>query len=501
MSISKKQVRVRFAPSPTGFLHIGGLRTALYNYLFAKKNKGKFLLRIEDTDRQRLVEGGVEAIIKTLNTVGLDNDEGPIKGGHYGPYIQSERLDIYKEHITTLLNKGYAYHCFCTLKLLEKDREEQRVKKLPTKYGGRCLKLTEEEINNKLENNEPHVIRLKVPETGKTSFHDEVYGDIEFDNSSIDHQVLFKSDGFPTYHLANVVDDHLMEISHVIRGEEWLPSTPKHILLYKAFGWELPKFAHLPLLLNQDRSKLSKRQGDVAVEDYLGQGFLPEVLINFVALLGWNPRGDQEIYTLKELIDAFDLSSINKGGAILNREKLYWMNGEYIKNKSLEELVDLCMPEYLESGIITDRDGKLIINETGETIDKKWLARIIELERERMKRIDEIPQLTNFLFKDTLDYEGDILVWKKSDKESTKNNLEALETLLVSLDKKDFKKEKLETEIKKLIEDSGVGNGDILWPMRVALSGLLSSPPPFEIAEILGKEKTIKRLKDAINKL
>lgn len=490
MSIKNKKVRVRFAPSPTGFLHIGGLRTALYNYLFAKRNKGKFILRIEDTDRERYVEGGIENIIGTLNGCGLKYDEGPDKKGKYGPYIQSERLEIYNKYIQELLEKGAAYYCFCSPENLDAERKEQQKKGLATKYSGRCLKLNKKSVQSKLKAGLPYVVRLKAPGKGTTVFEDAVYGRIEVKNKNIDHQILLKSDGFPTYHLANVVDDHLMQISHVIRGEEWLPSTPKHVLLYKAFGWQLPQFAHLPLLLNPDKSKLSKRQGDAAVEDYLRHGYLPEALLNFVALLGWNPKGDQEIYTIDELIKFFELKSVNKAGAVFSREKLYWMNGEYIRKKSLDDLVELCIPYLAEAGFIPDGQQ-----------DKKWLKKIIAAEHERLKRLDEIPQLTAFIFQDKLEYGRDVLIWKKSDAKEMKKNLELLVNYLVKFREKDFVKEKLEKRIKGFLAEKGIAAGNALWPMRVALSGLIASPPPFEIADILGKEKTLARLKDAIQKL
>lgn len=500
-SKSNKRIRVRFAPSPTGFLHIGGLRTALYNFLFAKKNNGKFILRIEDTDRERTMEGGVENIINTLKKVGLNYDEGPDKDGEFGPYIQSERVLIYKKYAEELLEKGAAYYCFCAAEELAREREEQKAAGLPTKYSGKCAGLVKGEIERRLKEKMPHVIRLKIPEEGIVIFEDSIYGKIQVENKNIDHQVLLKSDGFPTYHLANVVDDHLMQISHVIRGEEWLPSTPKHILLYRAFGWDAPRFAHLPLLLNQDRSKLSKRQGDVAVEDYLQKGYLPEALKNFVALLGWNPRGDQEIYSSDELIKYFKLESVNKAGAIFNQEKLYWINGEYIRKKSPKELFALCVPFLIEANLIKEEFGKYLIMETGEIVDRTHLEAIISLESGRLKRLDEIPQLSAFFFKGALDYPADDLVWKKSDKNTAKKTLEFLLEFLSGLNEKYFDRFKLEEKTKQWLAEKKIEMGDALWPMRVALSGLRASPSPFEIAEVLGKEKTLQRIKNAIRRL
>jgi glutamyl-tRNA synthetase len=518
----KTKIRVRFAPSPTGFLHIGSLRTALYNYLFAKKNKGNFILRIEDTDKTRYVERGIENIIKTLTSCGLFYDEGPYlanpqlldnyspanskleiskssiwEKGKYGPYIQSKRLNIYKEYAEELVKKKKAYYCFCSPQRLESLRQEQIAKNKPPMYDGHCrnIKITPSKIRKT-----PYVIRLKVPRQGITKFQDIIHGEIIFKNKFIDDQILLKSDGYPTYHLANVVDDHLMKITHVIRGEEWLPSTPKHILLYKAFGWQPPKFAHLPLLLNADHSKLSKRQGDVAVEDYLKKGYLPEALINFVALLGWNPKSDKELYTVEELINEFELNKINKTGTIVNFEKLDWMNGYYIRKKPIDELVRLCLPYLKEAGLIekvSSDDKKFIIVQTKEEIDFEWLKKIIALEQERMKKLSEIPSLTEFFFVNQPVYEPEILKWKKMAGPDILRRLENLIALLKNIPEP-WEAATLEKNIKQLIEKEKLGIGETLWPMRVALSGRQISPPPFDIAAILGKEKTLKRLAFAL---
>lgn len=329
-----EKIRVRYAPSPTGYIHIGNLRTALYNYLFARHQKGDFILRIEDTDRTRYVPGAVENLISTLDWAGLDYDEGPVKGGQYGPYMQSERLDIYKKHADYLIENKKAYHCFCTPERLSALREEQQKQKVAyAKYDKHCLHFSEEETKKNLADGIPCVIRLNVEPGSTIKFKDYIRDEVEFSSDVIDDQILIKSDGFPTYHLANVVDDHLMKISHVIRGEEWLPSTPKHILLYEAFGWELPVFAHLPLLLNPDRSKLSKRQGDVAVEDYKKKGYLKEALLNFIALLGWTAGDDKEIYDMDGLISSFSLDRVNKSGAIFDMDRLNWLNAEHLRKK------------------------------------------------------------------------------------------------------------------------------------------------------------------------
>jgi len=499
------KIRVRFAPSPTGYLHIGGLRTALYNYFFARKNEGVFVLRIEDTDRTRHVPGATEALIEVLNKIGLNYDEGPYlcsqtnkeisnsqfsiskadicEKGEFGPYVQSKRLDLYKKYALDLVKRGKAYYCFCSTQTIEEMRQKQIVLKMPTMYGGRCKELTKDEILNNLNNGAPYVIRLKVPKNGKTAVNDLIRGEVSFENKLIDDQVLLKSDGFPTYHLANVVDDHLMEISHVLRADEWLPSTPKHVLLYKAFGWKVPQFAHLPLLLNADKSKLSKRQGDVAVEDYLSKGYLPEALLNFVALLGWNPSDKEEIYSLNELAEKFDLKKINKAGAVFNLEKLNWLNGEYLREKSDDELLELCRP-YLPKNFTED-----------------YLKKVVGIEKNRLQKLSDITFLTEFFFKDKLDYDSQILIWKKSTQKDTKGVLEKLFEFLEKLPEDDFTAAILEEKIRDFIEKHNFGVGDTLWPMRAALSGREASPSPFEIAEVLGKNKTLLRIKEAINKV
>lgn len=503
-----KQIRVRFAPSPTGYLHIGGLRTALYNYLFAKKNKGKFILRIEDTDQARSVERGIEKIIEILEKVGLQYDEGPIlkKGkiaeiGKLGPYIQSKRLKIYKKYVDELIEKGEAYYCFCTSEELKKMRAEQINRKEPTKYDGRCRNLRKEEVEKKLKEKIPYVIRLSVPKQGETDFIDIIRGHVSFENKLIDDQVLLKSDGFPTYHLANVVDDHLMGITHVIRGEEWLSSTPKHILLYKAFGWNIPAFAHQPLLLNPDKSKLSKRQGDVAVEDYLKKGYLVEALFNFIALLGWNPTADREVFEMDELIKEFELGNINKAGAVFNTEKLDWLNGYYIRALSLKKFTEFCVPYLEESKLIKKSGKKFEIINTKEKVGFDWLEKALNLEQKRVKTLSEIPFLTEFFFKKALKYDSNLLVWKKTGKSAAKNNLKKLSDFLNEVNKKDFEENKLEQKIKQFIVKENLGVGDALWPMRVALTGREKSPGPFEVACVLGKEKTLKRIGSAIKRL
>jgi glutamyl-tRNA synthetase len=485
-------IRTRFAPSPTGYLHVGGLRTALYSYLFAKKNGGKFLLRIEDTDRERFVADGTINILKSLQWAGIIPDEGVCLGsgdeveqkGEVGPYIQSERLEIYKKYALELVEKGVAYYCFCTAERLEKVREEQQKNKLPTGYDGYCFKnFKPEEAKAKAVSGEKHVVRLKMPKVGETKFTDLIRGDVSFKNELIDDQVLVKSDGFPTYHLAVVVDDHLMDITHVIRGEEWISSTPKHIQLYKYFGWDEPKFAHLPLLLNSDKSKLSKRQGDVAVSDYDKKGYLPAALINFVAFLGWNPGGEREIFSLNELEKEFDFSKVNKTGAVFNLEKLDWFNKEYIKKLSVEEFVK--------------KSEKYLPSEFKENRAKLLAA--ISLEKDRIKTMAELETSIKFLFV-LPDYKKDLLVWRRGTTEEVAKVLPLLNNVLSEIRDVDWNRENIEKSVFKLISDQGLSNGSVLWPLRVSLSGQENSPGPFEIAEVLGKNEALKRLLVAISK-
>ncbi len=472
-----KKVITRFAPSPTGYLHVGGLRTALYNFLFAKHNQGKFLLRIEDTDQSRLVKGADKEIMKILKEFGLKYDNKPI--------YQSSRLKIYKKYAEQLVAQGKAYYCFCPPERLAKIKAEQIQQKKAPKYDKACCQLTTEEISKKLKAKIPHVIRLNVPVDKEIKWRDIIRDEVKFNSSDIDDQVLLKSDGFPTYHLANVIDDHEMNVTHVIRGEEWLSSTPKHLLLYQFFGWQPPEFAHQSLLLNPDRSKLSKRQGDVAVSEYLAKGYLKEALINFLATIGWSAAAgsEQEIYSLKELIKKFDLTRVNKSGAVFDLEKLDWLNGYYIRQMNIKDLIKAC-EKYLK-----------------KVKDTKLLAKIIQVEQERLKKLSDISENTEFFYKD-INYKPELLVWKKSNKDKTLENLVKLEDFIIILDNQDFTKIKtLEAKIMPWIKKENYGVGDMLWPMRVALSGLQNSPSPFEIAWVLGKEETLKRINQAQNKL
>ncbi|HEX3099777.1 MAG TPA: glutamate--tRNA ligase [Patescibacteria group bacterium] len=506
-SSNNKPVRTRFAPSPTGYVHIGNARTELFNFLFTRHYKGVHVLRVEDTDQSRLVEGAVENMLKVLKTLGIEFDEGAIlndaghieERGEFGPYTQSARLDIYKDYIQKLLNNKSAYYCFCTQERLDELRKEQIALKQPAMYDRHCRNLSAEEVASKQDEfkaaGKSPVVRFAIPLEGETVVTDLVFGEMKYQNAVLDDQVLIKSDGFPTYHFAVVVDDHLMEISHVIRGEEWIPSTPKHVLIYKAFGWEAPQFAHMPLILNPDKSKLSKRQGDVAVEDFLKKGYLPEALINFMAFLGWNPKTEQEIFSEQELIEHFDLEKVNKSGAVLDTVKLDWMNSEYIKAKSNAELVELAKPYWQAAGVDTEK------------FSSAYLEAIVELEKARLKKLADLPELTKYFFNTTgLQIDPEILVWKKSNAKDTHQNLLLLQDLFrITDDDVMNSPEKLEVIVKGFIAEHELDNGSVLWPLRYALTGEEKSPGPFEVTATiflgLGREEVMNRLQQAISVL
>lgn len=475
--------RVRFAPSPTGYLHVGGLRTALYNYLFAKRNNGKFILRIEDTDRNRFVEGAVENLIQSLKWCGLSYDEGPDADGGFGPYVQSLRLTIYQKYAQELIDKGHAYYCFCTQHRLESLREEQQRQKLPqAKYDKLCLTLSKDEIENKLSENVPYVIRLNVPPSQKIAFNDIIRGQVEFDSSNVDDQVLIKSDGFPTYHLANVVDDHLMEITHVIRGEEWLSSTPKHILLYDYFEWEKPEFAHLPLLLNPDKSKLSKRQGDVAVEDYRDKGFFKDALVNFVALLGWNAGDDKEFYSLTDLVNNFSLERVNKSGAVFDIDKLNWLNAEHFRKIEDKELFPLLKNELSNSKY------------SEKFFSDDYLLLVVAAMKERVSFIQGYLTKSPYFFEAPLEFE--LAAIEKNWKIETPGCLEQLAQSISILNEPS--KEDYENALSQVAVELNIGKGKLIHPLRLAVSGMSTGPGMFDLLFILGKEEVIRRIHFAI---
>lgn len=492
---NKTEVRTRFAPSPTGYLHIGGLRTALYAYLFAKQHNGQFVLRLEDTDTERYVEGAAKAIYSGLKWAGIEYDEGPDIGGSYAPYVQSQRLETYRKYAQELIDKGHAYYCFCDKEALEKMRNEQIAGKQAPKYDRRCLTLPKNEIDAKLKASEPHVIRMKIPGNRVLKFNDIVRGELVFNTNELDDQVLLKSDGYPTYHLAVVIDDHLMKISHITRTEEWLPSTPKHILLYEYFSWEMSQFAHLPLLLNTDKTKISKRKGDVAVGDYIKKGYLPQAMINYLVFLGWNPGTEKEIYLeekitdekeslqklLQNLMRDFDLNKAHKAGAIFNVEKLNWFNQFYIRKLSEELLLEKCLP-YLSENKIDFSNAQII--------------KMLNLEKERAKTLSEIGYGVKFFF-ELPQYEVSLLIWKNTPIENIKNTLKILCDIVEKITDNNFTKEKLQEIIMPEAEKLE-NKGTMLWPFRVALSGQKASPGPFEIAEVLEKKETLKRLNGAL---
>jgi glutamyl-tRNA synthetase len=474
-------VRVRFAPSPTGFLHIGSLRTALYNYLFAKHHGGTCILRIEDTDRTRFVEGAIEEQISSLAWAGVTFDEGPHVGGNHGPYTQSERFELYREYGMKLVGNGTAYYAFDTSEELDAMRLRQQNAGIAPKYDRSSMRnqytLGELETARLLEEGAMHVIRLKVPLQQDIRFNDLIRGEVVVNGREIDDQILLKSDGFPTYHLANVVDDHLMEITHVIRAEEWLPSTPKHIILYQAFGWEPPKFAHVPLLLNPDRSKMSKRHGDVMVRDFAAKGFFPEALVNFVALCGWNPGTDNEFFSMQELIDSFGLDRVNKAGAVFDYQKLNWMNGEYLKKRNVHDLARELHPKLLERGY--------------PYVSESYVADVIELVRERVAFLADISEFADYLFGDTLaplTPEAQEVLAKvptlKTAIETFKTEL-SLETLA--------SQDAFKGLAQSAADAAGVKQGALMKPLRLVLTHREVGADLFRTLQLIGVERCVQR--------
>ncbi|NLT58931.1 MAG: glutamate--tRNA ligase [Clostridiales bacterium] len=478
-------VRTRFAPSPTGYMHVGNLRTALYAYLLAKKNGGTFILRIEDTDQERQVEGAVEVIYKTLRENGLFHDEGPDVGGPVGPYVQSERKDIYKGYALELVERGKAYYCFCDRARLDELKRVQEASKLPPKYDGHCRHLTPAEVGEKLRAGVPHVIRQRIPDSGSTAFDDLVYGHIAAPNDSLDDNVLLKSDGMPTYNFANVVDDHLMGITHVLRGSEYLSSTPKYNLLYEAFGWDIPIYVHCPPVMRDAHQKLSKRLGDASYEDLVEQGFLKEAVLNYIALLGWSPGGERELFTLPELVQAFDLAGLSKSPSIFDLNKLRWLNGEYLRRLSPEAFLALAEP-YLRRTV------------TRTDIDLPALAALVQT---RCEQLTEIPEQVDFV-EALPDYDPELYCHKKM-KTDRENALRSLQALLPVLEEaSDWRLESLQPAVFALVERMGVKNGVVLWPLRVAVSGKAFTPGGgLELAAVLGREETLARVRRGIEKL
>ncbi len=479
------QVRIRFAPSPTGYMHLGNLRTMLYTYLFARKNKGTFILRIEDTDQVREVPGAVDKIYSAMKTVGVSYDEGPGVGGDYGPYIQSQRKDMYLPYAKKLIETGHAYYCFCTNERLDDARAEAEKNGRTFKYDKLCLHLTKEEVQKRLDAGEPYVIRLNVPTEGSSSFDDLIYGRVEVDCSTLDDIVLIKADGMPTYNFANVIDDHTMGITHVMRGTEYLSSTPKYNLLYEGYGWEPPKYIHVPSVMADATRKLSKRKGDPTFEDLLGRGYLKDAIINFIVLLGWSPRSEQEFFTLAELEEKFDLEGISKAPAIFDTVKLTWFNAEYMRRLPFEEYLKIATPWF----------------EKALDPQKTDIRRLAELMQSRTEVLEQIPGMVSFLA-EMPEFDEALYTHKKmkTDAAVARTALKAVQPVLAGV--ADWTEEKLHDAVMEFIPGTGMKNGQVLWPLRIAISGKESTPGgAFEIAYLLGKDETMKRLAASIERL
>ena len=479
------KVRTRFAPSPTGRMHVGNLRTALYAYLIAKHEGGDFLLRIEDTDQERLVEGAVDIIYRTLKATGLKHDEGPDKDGGVGPYVQSDRVKsgIYMEYAKKLIEKGEAYYCFCDKERLESLKQEVAGKEIMI-YDKHCLHLSKEEVEEKLKAGVPYVIRQNNPQTGTTTFHDEIYGDITVDNSELDDMILIKSDGYPTYNFANVVDDHLMGITHVVRGNEYLSSSPKYNRLYEAFGWEVPVYVHCPLITDETHKKLSKRCGHSSYEDLIEQGFLTEAVVNFVALLGWSPEDNQEIMSLEELVEKFDYRHMSKSPAVFDYGKLKWMNGEYIKKMDFDAFYERALP-IIKEVITKDYD----------------LKKIAAMVKTRIEIFPDIKELIDF-FEEVPEYDVSMYTHKKM-KTTAETSLAVLKEVLPLLKaQEDYSNDALYAMLSAYVAEKGYKNGYVMWPIRTATSGKQMTPcGATDIMEVIGKEESIARIEKAIDKL
>ena len=478
--IDNKNIRTRIAPSPTGELHIGTLRTLLYDYALAKKNNGQFIFRLEDTDQKRYVQGSEKRLLEVVKDYGLNWDEGPDIGGPYGPYVQTERLEIYQKYIKELIDKGFAYYCFCTQERLDKLRANQKANKQLPKYDQHCLNLSKEEIQKNLDNKIPYTIRLVVPKNETIIFEDLIRGKIKFNTNEVDDQVLIKSNGIPTYHFAAVIDDHLMKITHVFRGEEWLTSTPKHLLLYRAFNWEAPLFAHLTVLLNPDgKGKMSKRSGSTHARAFLDEGYLPEAMLNFLMLLGWNPGIEKEFFTLDEFIQAFSIEHLHKKSPIFDRKKLDYFNGYYLRQKSDQELSTL-FKKFLPSA--SDDQIKILV----------------PVLKERIVKLSDLPILTKFIFED-IEYDKELLLKKGTDSKLAIDILNKTKNLISTL--KTFNFITLQTDLMELIKENNWNTGEFFMVFRVAICGTVFTPPVVECLPALGLEKTLRKLDIAISKL
>ncbi|MDO5028880.1 MAG: glutamate--tRNA ligase [Bacillota bacterium] len=485
-----ENVRVRFAPSPTGYLHIGGLRTALYNYLFAKKHGGKFVLRIEDTDQTRFVDGAIENLIRSLHWAGIDYDEGVVidengkvsQKGDFGPYIQSQRLDLYRKYVDELIEKGYAYYCFCGKERLDDLREMQKAQGKIPKYDGLCRGVSLEDAKKRIAAGEEHVVRLKMPKNKNLEFDDLVRGHISINSDDVDDQVLLKSDGYPTYHLAVVVDDHLMGISHIVRGEEWISSTPKHVYLYEAFGWEKPTFVHLPTVLNDQRKKLSKREGDVSVEDFKKSGYLAPGLVNYLALVGWSPEDNKEILSLKEMEEMFDFDRVSNAGGIFDRNKLDWVNAHYMKELSGQDLYELAQPYIIEAGLVDEETYKA---------KKDWMIFLLQTVQGSVSTLKEIPQAISFAFEDL----GDLGPEEKEilQGQTVPQLLQALEEKVSAIE--DFNFDQAKGLMKSIQKETGIKGKNLYMPTRIVLTGLQHGPELANILYLFGKDKILERIR------
>ncbi len=481
-----EKIRTRYAPSPTGKMHVGNLRSALYEFLIAKHAGGDFMLRIEDTDQERYVEGATEIIYRTLEKTGLVHDEGPDKDGGYGPYVQSERMKtgIYMKYAKELIEKGEAYYCFCDKERLETLKTEIVDGKTITIYDKHCLGLSKEEVEENLKAGKPFVIRQNIPNEGSTTFHDELYGDITVENAELDDMILIKSDGYPTYNFANVVDDHTMNITHVVRGNEYLSSSPKYVRLYDAFGWKVPVYIHLPLITDENHKKLSKRSGHASFEDLIEQGFLTEAIVNYVALLGWSPEDNNEIFSLQELIEKFDYHRISKSPAVFDIVKLRWMNGEYLKAMDEDTFFEMAKP-YLEAALPGDFN----------------LRKIAAMVRTRIETFLDIEGQVDF-FRELPEYDTEMYTHKKM-KTNSETSLEVLKDVLPILEaQEDYSNDALYATLSAYVEEKGVKNGYVMWPIRTAVSGKQMTPAgATEIMEILGKDESLRRIRRGIEKL
>lgn len=490
-------VRTRIAPSPTGYFHIGTARTALFNYLFAKKNNGIFIVRIEDTDVERSKKEFEDDILAGLKWLGINWDEGPGTVGTYAPYRQSERMQHYTSYLKVLADKDLLYPCYCSKEELEQEREMQILSKQPPRYSGKCAELSAAKRGAMESSGQPFTLRFRIPRNRILHVTDHIRGQLTFDTNTLDDFIIAKDFDTPLYNFAVVIDDFLMEISHIIRGEEHISNIPKQILLDEAFGFPIPQYAHLPLILNPDRTKLSKRQNKVSLLEYRTDGYLPQALVNFMALLGWNPGTDRELFTIKELEKEFSLERVNKSGAIFDLQKLEWFNASYIRALDSSALATLCIPYFVEDGLLTREGDSYVSSADGRRWSEADLAAGIMLDQERIHRLRELPSRLAYLFASELEYDGSLLIWKKTSLQEIQQGLSVAYSSLEAISEEQFNARQIEEMLKQGIHAADLKNGIVLWPLRVALTGLAASPSPFDVASVLGKKLTLERVKDA----